>query len=89
MLFCEANNLPMDDYVTESEKKEEVSSAKTEEKKEEVKVDETVLEEVKEMVAADDLEGKTLAELKKMAKEAGIKGYSTMKKDDLVQKLSE
>ena len=83
--ICEANDLPLDDYVTEDDKK--VSEAKEEAK--EVKVDETVLEEIKEMEKADELEGKTLADLKKLAKEAGIKGYSTMKKDELIAKLSE
>ena len=33
------------------------------------------------------LESKTLAELKAMAKEQGIKGYSTMKKDELLSNL--
>ena len=85
--ICEANDLPLDDYVTEDDKK--VASVKEETKNEEVKVDETVLEEIKEMEKADELEGKTLADLKKLAKEAGIKGYSTMKKDELIAKLSE
>lgn len=88
--ICEANDLPLDDYVTEDDKK--VSEAKEETKEvktEEVKVDETVLEEIKEMEKADELEEKTLADLKKLAKEAGIKGYSTMKKDELIAKLSE
>lgn len=90
--ICEANNLPIDDYVTEDEKKETKSEVKEENKtevKKEVKVAEEVIEEIKEMEKADELEGKTLTELKALAKEKGIKGYSTMKKDDLIQKLSE
>ena len=34
-----------------------------------------------------DYSTKTLAELKAIAKEKGIKGYSTMKKEDLVNAL--
>jgi len=35
----------------------------------------------------DDLSGKTLAELKAIAKDKGIKGYSTMKKEELIENL--
>jgi small subunit ribosomal protein S2 len=36
-----------------------------------------------------DLSSKTVTELRTMAKEAGIKGFSTMKKDELISSLSE
>ncbi len=66
---------------------ETVSAPKATAKKETVKKEtapkkETVKKEVKE-----DLSKKTLAELKELAKEKGIKGYSTMKKDDLLSNL--
>ena len=92
--ICEANGLELVDYVSEDDKKEdketkkEKKEVKQEEKTEEVKVDETVLEEIKEMVHVDELESKTLSELKKLAKENKIKGYSTMKKDELIEMLS-
>ena len=91
--ICEANGLELTDYVTEDEKKEPTAKKsenkeKTLEEVEEVKVDETVLEELKEMEKVDELEAKTLTELKKIAKENKIKGYSSMKKDELIEILS-
>ena len=44
-------------------------------------------EKAEEPVEDEDLSSKTLTELKAMAKEKGIKGYSTMKKDDLIKAL--
>jgi small subunit ribosomal protein S2 len=100
--IAEANGGEIIDYITEDEKKpkkegkkddtEEVVEETVSEKEE--KVAEPVEEEVTEVVAEDpieeeDLSKKTLTALKAMAKEAGIKGYSTMKKDELIASLSE
>ena len=54
------------------------------EKKEEPKQEKT---ETKKETKAEDLESKTLQELKTIAKEKGLKGYSTMKKADLISAL--
>ena len=79
--ICEAKGLDVVDYVTEDEKgkkgfknenKEVVADAKVEVKEEE----------------NSELAGKTVTELRNMAKDAGVKGYSTMKKDELIASLS-
>ena len=41
----------------------------------------------KEETKSEDLESKTLTELKAIAKDKKIKGYSTMKKADLIAAL--
>jgi small subunit ribosomal protein S2 len=89
--ICEAKGLPLVDYITEVEKpktqKEVLDTEKTKEVKKESKKE--VKEEVKEEVASEnDLASKNVTELRNMAKEAGIKGYSTMKKDELIASLS-
>ena len=100
--IAEVNGGEIIDYVTEEDRKskkehkEEKSEAKVETVKEEVKestveeqaAPETV-EEVEVEEATEDLSTKTLTELKAMAKASGIKGYSTMKKDELIASLSE
>ena len=70
--------------ATKKEVKEEVPEVK-EEKKEEVVVEEKVAEVEEE---SDDFSSMTLADLKAKAKDAGVKGYSTMKKAELIEALT-
>ena len=101
--ICEANGLEMVDYITEEDKntetkeepKKEVKAEKTE-KVEEVKEEKVVEEkaEVKETKKAAKKEAKvdysamTLTELKAVCKEQGIKGYSSLKKDEIIELLN-
>ncbi len=100
--IAEANGGEIVDYITEDEKKvkKDLDSIESEEIPEEVKEDkeevveekaeEPVVEEVVEAAEVEediDLSKKTLAELKAMAKASGIKGYSTMKKAEIIEAL--
>ncbi len=103
--IAEANGGEIIDYVTEDDKKAkkpekmedvmaEVDRAKAEAEKakthaKEAPVEEPAEEVVEETTETEDLSSKTLTELKAMAKASGIKGYSAMKKDELIASLSE
>ena len=75
MLFRSIVKVAKDGLEGKITKQEAKATVKTEEKKAEVKED------------AKDLTSLTLADLKAMAKDKGIAGYSSMKKADLIAAL--
>ncbi len=101
--IAEVNGNEIIDYVTDEDKaKDSKKIVKKENTKKEEKVEKQVEEDIvkttpkkeekiekveKEDTKSVDLTDLTLADLKKKAKEVGIKGYSTMKKAELLDAL--
>ena len=79
--IAEVNGSEVINYVSPEDTKNKKHEEKAEVKEETVEVSK------KEEVASVNLEDLTLAELKAMAKDKNIKGYSTMKKAELIENL--
>lgn len=78
--ICEAKGLPVVDYVTETkDAKKDLKLAEEESKN---------IKEAKKEESSNDLESMTVTELRNMAKDAGVKGFSTMKKQELIDNLN-
>lgn len=85
--IIEANGGTIIDYVSEDDRKASKEKKETKKEKKEVKEDTATVEEVKEEKPELDLNILTVAELRELAKKKEIKGYSKMKKEELIENL--
>ena len=84
--IIEANGGTIVDYVGDEEKKPSKEKSFVKKEKKEVKEEATVSEEKNEKPELD-LNILTVAELRELAKKREIKGYSKMKKEELIENL--
>ena len=91
MPIASVNGAELVDVVSEEDKKETKKEVKTEVKQEvkETKKEEKVAKEETKQADKEvaNLKNLTLLELKEIAKERGVKGYSKMKKEELLEVL--
>ena len=91
--IAEVNGNEMIDFLTEEDKAKAEKKAKKEEIKQNIKATKKEVKEAAKEVVEDikdvmkDIKDMTLTELKEVAKIKGIKGYSKLKKDELLEVL--